>query len=520
MLTPVMFTLTTRQRDILQLLLEANRPLGAGELAEQMQLTPRQVNYGLKGLKAWLAQRDVTLDITPGVGAELACSPAQGQALTQELTRDAHFQLVLSVEQRQQLLALILLVADEPFILYQLQQLAQVSRTTILKDLDAVEAWMVSCGLHLERRQNYGVWIKGPEKLLRQALAALLWGETLLGQPLTKMTHTQGLLFELGTDASLLPIVEQANETIRSWDTKRTFGQVAYAEDQLGGRFTDDAVLYLALALAVQTERVRSGKLIEIDEAGWAWLQASNVWPTAVQIARHLGRKIHGNWPTSEVAAIAMHILAAPRNERWPGDLEIDQAFTELIDELMGHTAVAYHLPGLEQDKTLRDGLVIHIIPACLRHRFGLWLPPSSPAMTLSEKYAFERNLAHTLAEVIRERTAVSLPESEVNNIALLLRAAYIREQPNRIQEVIVVCPSGMATAQLLVARLQTRFPRLGTLRVVSLRELNQHVTAKAELVITTVPLPDSTVENQSNVIQVHPLLLPEDIERITQWLA
>jgi len=483
-----------------------------------MQLTPRQVNYGLKGLKKWLAQRDVALEVTPGVGAALACTPDQGLALTQELTREAHFQLVLSVEQRQQLLALMLLVAAEPFILYQLQQLAQVSRTTILKDLDALEEWMFSSGLHLERRQNYGVWVDGPELLLRQALTALLWGETTLGQPLTQMTHTRGLTFELQTDAGLLPIVEQANKIMSQWDTRRAFGQVAYAEDQLGGRFTDDAVLFLALALAIQTERVQAGRLIEAVEGSWAWLQASNVWPTAVQIARHLGRKVHGNWPDSEIATIAMHILAAPRNERWPGDLEIDQAFTELIDELVQHIVVAYDLPGLEQDKTLRDGLVIHIIPACLRHRFGLWLPPSSPAMTLTEKYGFERDLAHSLAEVIQERTAVSLPESEINNIALLLRAAYIRERPNRVQEVIVVCPSGMATAQLLVARLKTRFPRLGALRVVSLRELNQHVTA--ELVITTVPLPDNTIKNQSNVIQVHPLLLPEDIERITQWLA
>ncbi len=515
-----MSTLTTRQRDILQLLLEANGPLGAGELAEQMQLTPRQVNYGLKGLKKWLAQRDVALEVTPGVGAELACSADQGRVLTQELTRDAHFQLVLSVEQRQQLLALMLLVAEEPFILYQLQQLAQVSRTTILKDLDAVEAWLESGGLHLERRQNYGVWVAGPEHLLRQALAALLWGETTLGQPLTKMTHTHGLTFELQTDADLLPIVKQASAAMKAWDTRRTFGQVAYAEDQLGGRFTDDAVLFLALVLAIQTQRVQGGRLIDGEGINWTWLQESTVWATAVQIARHLGRKVHGNWPDSEIAAIAMHILAAPRNERWPGDLEIDQAFTELIDELVQHTVAAYDLPGLEQDKTLRDGLVIHIIPACLRHRFGLWLPSSYPAMNLSEKYAVERNLAHSLAEVIQARTAVSLPESEINNIALLLRAAYIREQPNRVQEVIVVCPSGMATAQLLVARLKTRFPRLGNLRVVSLRELNQHVTAAAELVITTVPLPDSTIKNQRNVIQVHPLLLPEDIEKITQWLA
>ncbi|MGC8000323.1 hypothetical protein, partial [Salmonella enterica] len=92
-----------------------------------------------------------------------------------------------------------------------------------------------------------------------------------------------------------------------------------------------------------------------------------------------------------------------------------------------------------------------------------------------------------------------TLPASEINNVALLLRAAYIRERPNRLQEVIIVCPSGMATAQLLVARLKTRFPHLGALRVVSLRELNRTVTASAELIITTVPLPDTILAKPDN---------------------
>ena len=111
------------------------------------------------------------------------------------------------------------------------------------------------------------------------------------------------------------------------------------------------------------------------------------------------------------------------------------------------------------------------------------------------------------------------LPEGEINNIALLLRAAYIRERPNRVREVIVVCPSGMATAQLLVARLKTRFPRLNEPRVLSVRELNAARIAAADLVISTTQLPES-YSQYASVIQVHPLLLPEDVEAITNWLS
>ena len=66
-----MTVLTTRQRDILHLLLESNKLLGSSELAAQLQLTSRQVNYDLKGLRVWLARQDIILNAVPGVGVEL-----------------------------------------------------------------------------------------------------------------------------------------------------------------------------------------------------------------------------------------------------------------------------------------------------------------------------------------------------------------------------------------------------------------------------------------------------------------
>lgn len=514
-----MTALTTRQRDLLQLLLRANLPLGAAELATEMQLTPRQVTYDLKGIRHWLNQHDVALKITPGIGVELECSPDRQHALATELHASSNLQLVLTAGQRQQLIALILLVSEEPMILYQLQQIMEMSRTTVLKDLDALEEWLNDRQITLERRPNFGFWVACTEQERRQAIAALLWGETSFGPALTTMNHKKGLVFPLGADAHLLDAVQQAAGIIQRWDVRRAASQVAYAEAQLGGRFTDDAVLHLALVWAIQTQRVQDGHKTAVSHPHLHWLQSLSVWQVAAQIAKRLGWRMPKAWPEEEIAYVAMHLLATPRNERWPGDLDLDETFSALIERLVQHVVQAYNLPSLAQDKTLRDGLVIHIIPACFRQRFNLWLPALSPATTLSEKYVFEYDLARQLAGIVNEHAQVTLPADEINNIALLLRAAYIRERPHRLQRVIVVCPSGMATAQLLVARLKARFPRLGTLEVLSLRELDRKHLGTAELLITTAPLPD-TVSSKIKVIQVHPLLLPEDIETITQWLA
>lgn len=513
-----MVMLTTRQRDLLRLLLAANAPQVTGDLAAQMNLTPRQVSYGLKGLDQWLAEHDTTLKVTPGVGVSLDCPSDQQHILLKDLSAESDIQLVLSLEQRQQLLALILIVATEPVILYQLQQLAQVSRTTITKDLDTVEEWLDGRSLILERRPNYGILVSGGEQARRQAMAALVWGETPFGPPLIELDHNQGVLFSLVNDANLLPIVQRAGDIVRRWDTQRTFSMVAYAEAQLDGRFTDDAVLHLALGFAIQTSRIQQGQTVQSDAATVDELRQFSVWPVAKRLAHRLAW--HGpTWPDAEIANLSMHLLAAPRNDRWPGDLAFNDAFASLLETIMETVADAYQRPGLSHDRKLHDGIATHIVPAFFRQCFQIWMPAALPAAELPPRYGFELSLARQILGLIEQHTAVSLPEPEASTLALLLRAAHIRTRPNQKHNVIVVCPSGMATAQLLVARLNACFPRLAELNVLSLRELSHKPLTATDIIITTVPLPEA-IRSRTTVIQVHPLLLPEDIEAITQWLA
>lgn len=502
----------------MQILLQADTAIGAAELAGQVKLTARQVSYNLEGIARWLSQHQAALKVTPGVGIELVCPPDHLAELVRELNTKSQLEIILSPGQRKQLLALTLLYENEPLILHHLHRLLQVSRTTVSKDTDAIAGWLSQFELDLVRRPNYGLLVVGREQRRREALAALLWGQAPFDEPLFELSYSSGLVFLPSADVDLLPVLKLANEITHKLDLARVFGQVAYAETQLGGRFTDDAVLHLALILAIQAVRVQSGDFVEVNTASLTWMKALSVWPVALQIGQRLAWRVDAAWPESEVASIGMHLLAAPRNERWPGDLELDDSFTRLIDEMIQRVCEAYALPGLIEDRTLRDGLVNNVIPACMRQRFQLWMPPPPPSIALSGKYAFEHELAHQLAELIGQRVAVALPESEINNLALLLRASYIRERPNRMRQVLVVCPSGMATAQLLVARLKAHFPRIGPLKVVSVRELSRKMSG-SELILTTVPLP-LEIRTRLQVIQVHPLLLPEDIETITLHLT
>jgi mannitol operon transcriptional antiterminator len=509
--------LTTQQRNILHQLLSAEAPLAVSELAARLKLTPRQVIYRLKPVQLWLTERHAILKSTPGVGVTVQCSPALRQNLLVELMSQSDFQLILTAGQRQQLLALSLLTASEPLILNNLQRMIDVSRSTVLKDMPAIEAWSRRFELDLIRKPNYGIAFDGAEQSRRQALIALLWGDIPFEHTLTSMAHGIGLTFLLAGNYAL-PIVQNANQFIRKLNTETAFEWVAFAEDQLGGRFTDDAVLHLALALAVQANRVNSGRFIEVAPETLAWLQTKKMWPVALNLFRIMWPPRHPEELPAEIAAIAMLLLSGLRNHLWPGDLDLEPNLTEMVTELMGEVSMAFSTPGLRQDPSLRDGLVAHIIPSFMQQRFGLWSPPSWSDGTLSMEYQREYAVASELALLVTERTGVVLPAGDVDTLTLLLRAAFIRESPNQPKRVYIICPSGMATAQLLVARLKARFPSLDILGVLSLRELSAERVAEAQLLISTAPV--KSPRRGLEIIQVHPLLLTEDIEKITNWLA
>jgi len=79
-----MTALTTRQRDLLKVLLKISSPIGAEDLAARMHLTPRQVSYSLKGVRHWLGEREIDLVVTPGVGIELHCSEDEIKKILQK----------------------------------------------------------------------------------------------------------------------------------------------------------------------------------------------------------------------------------------------------------------------------------------------------------------------------------------------------------------------------------------------------------------------------------------------------
>lgn len=511
-------SLTTTQRDLLRQLLAADGPLSAAALGEELHLSPRQVHYGLREVRHWLNRRNLTLQHLPGVGIQLRGEPAEKRALLEELSGQTLLQLVLSAEQRQQLLALRMLSINGPVVLGRLQEDLLVSRATVLKDFELVEAWLGRFALGIARRQHRGCWVAGAESARRQALAALLWGDGPWGRSVLQVHLGPSISFALADDAELLPIVAEAARLVDALDLDGAQALITAAEHDLGCQYTDEAFTWLAVAVGIQLFRIAMGAYVDFSDEQLRWARAQVAWPVALRLLEQLLPARTAAVATAEAAALTALLCAAPRDGAWGGADNDTRRDDALVEKLLQQIAVHYRLPALLRDEQLRDGLEAHTLPSSVRVRFAFWWP-APPSEPLDERVAQERVVATELAETITAATGATLPPDAREELALLIRAAFVRARPERTRRVLVVCPSGMATTQLLVARLRASMPRLGAFEVLPLRSLTPERIADADLIIATVPL---TLADDAAVpiIQVHPSLRPEDVAVLTDWMA
>lgn len=512
-----MLQLTTRQRDLLYILLDNNGPVSTTELAAQLGFTPRQVSYDLYSIEAWLSQYSVNVLKIPGVGIELNYSDEGRKRVIDLLNSSKHFQLIINASQRQQLIAFRLLTETQPIILQHIQYETDVSRTTVLNDLEVIEEWFQRFDLALNKRPNYGNVCAGPELARRQALAALLWDSEPFGHPLITITRDRGFVFTLSKDVHLLPIVRYVNEVLESWDILSAYQWVSLIVKLFGGRLSADAERHIAMMLSIQAQRATSGQRVVLDGASLSWAMGQPIWEAAAKLAEMIWPGMSVEELREEIAVIVLYLLGSTRHTTWTGDHLVDAGLMELVESLTDEAAAQLGIPALRLDKEFRSGLIAHLVPLWIRSHFPLWFPPTTSPAKLSGQFITEHAVAEKLAAQIADRANITLPAPEVNNLALLLRAAVIRMPPSHLYRAYVICPSGMATVQLLVARLKARFAQLEIVDALSLHELSSANLGDVQLVITTVPL--SIDIGEVKQILVDPMLPPDDVEIVRNAL-
>lgn len=505
----------SRQKEILKILVSNRGPVTTAQLGKELGVSPKTILMDLNRLQKWLAKYNVKMVRKRGFGVSLEGQKEMMELLLDRLKKDQLNQIhPYDPHAREIYIISRLLQIDKKITIQELAEDLNVSKVTIFKDLANVEKWLSKHGLRLIRKTNYGMEVAGEEKNWRKAIADFLMNRLQNGEFRTLVDEH----FIKPLDNRLDPNnYVQLVKMFPGIDVKRIERIILEAEKNMNCHFTEETYTALIVHLVISIRRLREKKDIKMSEEQLKNLANTEEYRIAQVIAGRLEQDFAIKVPPGEVGYISLHILGAKIERRLPlGEKNLDEIIKNfdrsLIDTVYEIIKVGEKIFGvnLSEDKMLVTGLALHLRPVINRIKYGMNL--HNPILgQIKENYTSVYGVAWIAAGIIEKQLGVKITEEEVGYLAMHLGAAINRATSPK--NVLVVCSSGIGTAQLMHTRLERIFQEINIVDVASVSTVEAALRKykNIDLVISTIPVELKNVP----VIVVSPLITQQDIEKI-----
>lgn len=492
-------------------LVEQDEPRSTSELATDLGLSNRVVRYRLDAVDRYLESFGSSLTRQPGLGISVNADQAQRSAILEDLADRLQAPRVYSQDEREHLMtAALLAAAPDVVTLDRLTEELEVSKTSARRDLRRCEEWFERNELPLYRKPGKGLMVFGSERRIRRAIVQLLL-EAIPPEVLDELTV-------VGVESAQLiktRVPVGLRDRIANLPLQLCFDAVVNSDLRLG-EAAGNLELVLALYLAVSLERVDLGRPIKLDPGHFVSLVDHPASGAVASLVDAVSESTGTSLPPEETAGVTEYVLGLDAL------VAVDQATSDVsdaVDELLIVAADRLH-PSLADDPALRSSLAMHVARLSVRLRHGL--PVHNPLLAeVVDRYPDVHEVATELCATLSERFSTAVSQDEVGFVTMYLSGAMERLHLHPQKRALIVCPSGMATAWVLVSRIQSEFPELSVVDVRSARRVNAQATevegedseglGAFDLIVSTVPLNDATVP----VVVVTPLLSASDVQAI-----
>lgn len=163
-----------RELQIVNQLLSASAVVRTKDLADQMGVSIRTIKYDLERVRDWFLEHQVVLFSQPNKGYWLECDASLLMELRNELSQMENHKLYTSRAMRVRRILVMLLLSEDYVTAALMADEIDVSRNTILADMNEVELLAERFHVSLSREQRSGYRILGEEQRLRSLLEHLL----------------------------------------------------------------------------------------------------------------------------------------------------------------------------------------------------------------------------------------------------------------------------------------------------------------------------------------------------------
>ena len=500
--------LDSRVIRIVRCLLNQDRPVSTAAIARELGLSTRVVRYRLPMVENYLSEFGVSLERQPGSGIWLSGDErALGLAAADLDDQSGANQSASPRDRARIVLALLLWSAPTIVSLDWIAEELHISKGSARRDLRSCEKWLEERGLAVVRRSGLGVSVVGSERRLRQVMVQL-FVESVPQEVFDGIQNNKpeaDYLVQVRVPAGIRGLISGLPLAVCR-------DLVSAIHFNIRG-MPENSETVLGLYLAVTSARIGLGYSIDLDVGQQRSLIDHPVSDTARSICEGLSDGTGVDMGEEEVAGVTEYLLGI--DALGVVDQRLDLSFDQVVLESLLRIAADRLHPLLLDDAELRLGLSNHLGRLEVRLKYGL--PVHNPLLAeVVERYPEVHEVAMAMASALSAQMDLAIVEDEVGFMTMYLLGALGRARQGPRKKALVVCPSGMATVWVLVARLQVEFPELELVQVLSLEDLRAETRdTEFDLIISTVAID----YGDSPTFVVSPLLTATDVKQLARFI-
>jgi mannitol operon transcriptional antiterminator len=487
-------SLSNRNRQILELLMNRTDDITAGEIAVEINVSTRTVHRELSELETILAAYGLTLQKKSGKGIHLQAEPEKLEAFRRLLygMTDIEF----SAEDRKIMILCTLLQEEEPVKLFTLSHDLGVTVPTITHDLDELDSWIQKSDLILVRKRGYGVGLSGSEANKRRMIAQL-----------AKNGLDEADLFGKNVNSNS-PVTQRLLELIGKENFTKVEAALWLAEDEGLSELSEQDYTNLLIQISITIARIQQGRQIELHPEPYSLRSNKLLTHTIEQLSKVIPIEL----TTAEIFYIAE--LLEPKSLKHPNELlpMEELSYMEIVWKLVRNmeSSIAVRF---SDDRSLREGLLSHLESALRRLQAGATIRNPLLSQIKKDYEALFEAIRRAVDKTINE---IAVPDEEIGFLVMHFGASIERQkQFRRNVKAILVCTSGIGTSKMLAVRLTKELPQIDIIGHASWFEAARIPEKEYDLIISTVDLP----LDEDQYLKLSPLLTKEEAERLRLFI-
>lgn len=467
------------------------------EIATVAEVSDKTVRKYIQSLKTLLETYGGRIEMKKGSGYRLMIEDNQSFYKLMEHVRDhrvnvADSSLLGDNSERERFILNAVLLENQRLTIDDLADLMFISRSTVSTVIQLIKSRIKKYRLAVTYDQDGYVVIEGDEIEKRRFILKYFYTTQ-------SVDYVNSELFDYEFEGfSMETIFIIVLETCREFDI------------QLSDYVLQNLVMHIALAIK-RNEKGFSIEAVDINEVD----EYSKELFVAHKIVTKIEALLAIKFPLDEAKYIALHLKSKSnslmtRQNKGKGSLH--QQLMEALEELQAKYSIAFSL-----DQQLLMGLSVHIKPLITRLESGITL--DNPLYgEVSTKYA---DILQACKEVFAKMPCLlsyQVSDHEWAYVVLHVLAAIERYKQENKVNAIVICATGLGSAQMLKSRLENEFSsNLNIVDVISYYQLSDDLLENIDLIISTIDI--STSFYNVPAVKVSVFLNKQDIDSLNRYI-